>query len=285
MSAERADELERSLEAQIDPWLEHMRWRADFAEWRQRRVWQENYQGDALAELRHYRNGADSTRVLDLGAGMGGFAVALAREGERAVALDYNCAYCAIARTRARRYALDLAALVGAGEALPFAAASFEVVTCWDVLEHVQDPHRLLSEIARVLTRNGLVFITVINRLALTDPHYHLRFVNWMPRAWGETYIEWRQRTKKSALRDRQTLSEMHYFTYGAFEQLVAQYDFTISDLNESQSRFKRYPQPIGDMLYRTWRTLGMGTFRVVLRKNPSPSPPSPPGRGAGGEG
>jgi len=260
-----------------------MRWRADFADWKQKRLWQENYQRDALDEVRAMEtrflgeNGFPShARVLDLGAGMGGFAVAMHRAGESIIAFDYNFAYCEIARTRARRYALNLPVLVGAGEALPFAAKSFQIVTCWDVLEHVQEPEQLLHEIARVLDDDGLAFMTVINRFALVDPHYHLRFVNYLPRALGEKYIAWRQRTKNSELRDKQKLSEMHYFTYPAFETFAAQFGFRVHDVQRAHSRFQNYPRPIGDILYDSWRALGMGTYRLVLQKKrltPSPSP------------
>lgn len=260
-------EIERALAAQIEPWLAHMRWRTDFEEWRERRIWQENYAGDSVAEIAHFQDGTHHTRILDLGAGMGGFAVAMQRKGERVIAFDYNFAYCEISRTRATRYALNLPALVGAGEALPFAGASFHVVTCWDVLEHVQDPKHLLSEIARVLDDNGIAFMTVINRYALVDPHYHLRFVNYVPRPLGEKYIELRQRTKASALRDKQKLSEMHYYTYAGFAKFAAQFGFQIQDLNRTKSRFKKYPRVVGAALYDSWRTFGMGTYRLVLQK------------------
>ncbi|RIK15237.1 MAG: class I SAM-dependent methyltransferase [Chloroflexi bacterium] len=243
-----------------------MRWRADFDAWKRKRLWQENYQRDALAEIARYAS-IQNARVLDLGAGMGGFAVAMQRAGARIDALDYNFAYCEIARTRARRYNLNLAALVGAGEALPFAAQSFDVATCWDVLEHVQTPRRLLSEIARVLTDNGVAFLTVINRYALVDPHYHLRFVNYIPRSLGEKYIALRQRTKDSPLRDKQKLSEMHYYTYDGFAKFAAACGFQILDLNQPKSRFQKYPRAVGDALYYAWRAWGMGTYRLVLQK------------------
>ncbi|MGB8646322.1 MAG: methyltransferase domain-containing protein [Anaerolineae bacterium] len=261
-------DIDKALEAQIDPWLTHMRWRADFDEWRKKRLWQENYQQEALADLNRFAKATPiQTRVLDLGAGMGGFAVALARTERQVVAMDYNLAYCEITRTRARRYGLNLPALKGAGEALPFANTAFGILTCWDVVEHVQDPEKLLSEIARVLQPDGRAFITVINRYALVDPHYHLRFINWLPRPLAEKYIGWRQRTKKTPLQDKQKLSEMHYYTYGAAVQLAARFGFETQDLNALHSRFNRLPRPLGRALYLAWRTFGMGTYRLVLIK------------------
>ncbi|OQY98326.1 MAG: hypothetical protein B6D41_02520, partial [Chloroflexi bacterium UTCFX4] len=48
-----------------EPWLAHMRWRADFDAWREKRLWQENYQQDALTEVARYAPKRNA-RVLDL---------------------------------------------------------------------------------------------------------------------------------------------------------------------------------------------------------------------------
>lgn len=40
---------------------------------------------------------------------------------------------------------------------LPFAERSFDTVVCWDVLEHLDDPHALFDELARVTREHLLV--------------------------------------------------------------------------------------------------------------------------------
>jgi SAM-dependent methyltransferase len=45
--------------------------------------------------------------------------------------------------------------------AIPFADTSFDLVLATDLIEHVDDDHRALAEIARVLTVGGHVLITV----------------------------------------------------------------------------------------------------------------------------
>src|SRR5512143_683286 len=132
-------EIEKALEEKIDPWLAHMRWRADFDEWRRRRIWQEQFQKEFVEDVTRGAGTLAEKRVLDLGAGMGGFAVALERCRARVTALDYNPAYCEITRLRGLRYGLDMQSLTGAGEALPFPDGAFDMVTCWDVVEHVQN--------------------------------------------------------------------------------------------------------------------------------------------------
>src|SRR5438874_9937667 len=74
-------EVEERLAAAINPWLAHMTWRRDFEAWRERRIWQERYQGDNLRDLRQAFSGdLSDKRLLDLGAGMGGLSVALLLE-------------------------------------------------------------------------------------------------------------------------------------------------------------------------------------------------------------
>jgi ubiquinone/menaquinone biosynthesis C-methylase UbiE len=284
-------DIEREIEARIDPWLQHMRWRSDFADWKQRRLWQENYQQGHIESLELVAGDPAGQRLLDLGSGMGGFAVALERRRacpERSpradvTALDFNFDYCCIARLRGRRYDLDLKVVNGAGEQLPFAAAGFDLVACWDVIEHAGDPRAILREIARVLRHNGRALVTVTNRYAFRDPHYHLALVNWLPRPLAEVYIARRQRGKElvlsaakdaAAFADRQRLSEMHYFTFGAFARLAAAEGFTVRDLREE--RFKRSKHSLRRALrwlrldsiaYRLARFLWLGTYELLLTK------------------
>lgn len=233
------------LEQAIDPWLQHMTWRRDYARWRERRINQEQYQAERLALLERVAGPAEGLRLLDLGAGMGGFAVAAARAGARVVACEYNRAYCTIIALRAARYGLALPIRNAAGEALPFSNAHFDAVVCWDVIEHVQSPEALLAEIGRVLRPGGAALLTAINRRAWVDPHYHMRGINWLPRPWAEWLIERRGRSKAgAAFRDMQRLSAMHYFHYGAFVALAGRHGFAVRDLREEQLRAGQLRSP-----------------------------------------
>ncbi len=270
------------LEQKIDPWLRHMTWRQDFAHWRERRINQEQYQAERLAQVERVRRLAGCD-LLDLGAGMGGFTVAAALRGARVVACDYNRDYCAIIGLRAARHGLTLPIYNVAGEALPFRAGSFDLVVSWDVIEHVRSPQQMLSEIARVLRPGGYALLTAINRRAWVDPHYHLRGINWLPREWAERLIERQGRSKQAtAFRDMQRLSEMHYFHYNEFVALAGQYGFTVQDMREALLREGRLPSPkrsrrmmrtllraagLEVPAYRLQRRWYMGMFELALRK------------------
>src|SRR6476661_4198273 len=64
---------EQALVEAIEPWLAHMTWRPDFAQWRDRRIWQENHQATAVRDIKQVLGGRlEGRAVLDLGSGMGG---------------------------------------------------------------------------------------------------------------------------------------------------------------------------------------------------------------------
>lgn len=254
------------LEAKIDPWLRHMAWRRDFAQWRERRINQERYQGSRLRllELTAGRS-LVGLRLLDLGAGMGGFAVAAALRGARVVACEYNPAYCEIIALRAARHSLTLPIFNTAGEALPFPAEQFDALVCWDVIEHVRSPGQVLAEMWRVLRPGGCVLLTVINRRAWVDPHYHMRGINWLPRPLAERLIAWRGRSKAGAtFRDMQRLSEMHYYHYDEFVALAEHHGFSVHDLREKLLREGRLPGS------HSRRRLLLGVLRLLRLELPA---------------
>ena len=104
-------------------------------------------------------------RALDLGCGEGDFTAELARAGARPVGIDV--ARAALERAQARHPGLDfrLAPIDGP---LPLEDGSFDLVWASEVIEHIADTARWLSEARRVLAPGG--------RLLLTTPaHGRLR--------------------------------------------------------------------------------------------------------------
>ena len=260
-----------------------MRWRRDFASWRERRINQERYQTERMDMLEHATGPIGGQRLLDLGAGMGGFAVAAALAGAHVTACEYNPAYCRIIELRAVRHSLALPVFNAAGEALPFADASFDTVVAWDVLEHVQSPTAMLAEIARVLRPGGHCLLTAINRRAWVDPHYHIAGLNWLPRDMAEQIITRRKRSKGgAAFRDMQRLSDMHYYHYGQIVRLCKRHGFRVQDLRQAQLRRGELTSPkasrramraalraigLENLAYRAQRRWYVGMFELGLER------------------
>jgi SAM-dependent methyltransferase len=106
-------------------------------------------------------------RALDLGCGAGDFTAALAKAGASPVGVDV--AEAALRRARERHPGLDFR-LVPLDGPLPLEDCEFGLVWASEVIEHVADTARWLSEVRRVLAPGG--------RLLLTTPsHGRLRLM------------------------------------------------------------------------------------------------------------
>ena len=111
----------------------------------------------ARGRVRQLMSVAPSGRLLDVGCAAGYFLHA-ASERYDVTGVEVS----AFAAAYARR---EFGAHVFTGEIFdaPLEDDQFDLVTMWDVLEHVTDPGRVLGEIARVTRPDGLLVITTGN--------------------------------------------------------------------------------------------------------------------------
>jgi 2-polyprenyl-3-methyl-5-hydroxy-6-metoxy-1,4-benzoquinol methylase len=138
-------------------------WRSDSP----RTVGYGDYRGDARLYLRTFRRRLDRAlrggphggRALDVGCGAGYCLEVLAERGFDAYGVE-------VSETIAR----EAKARVGAGrvhagtlETSPHSPESFDLVTMWDVVEHVVDPRALLERTRRLLRPDGLLVLETQN--------------------------------------------------------------------------------------------------------------------------
>jgi ubiquinone biosynthesis O-methyltransferase len=107
--------------------------------------------------------------VLDLGCGGGFMSEALSKRGASVTGIDPSIAAIEAAQRHANANGLPIKYRVGGGESLGLADATFDVVVCVDVLEHVSDLDRVLREIRRVLRPGGVFLFDTINRNPLAS--------------------------------------------------------------------------------------------------------------------
>ena len=140
--------------------------------------------------LRHYgrkepgRHCLAGLSILDIGCGGGLVSEPLARLGGRVTAIDPAPENIAAARAHAvgSDLAIDYRAI--RAEDLVAEAATFDVVVCLEVVEHVPDVAAFLQVVGQLVRPGGLLILSTLNRtlkayaLAIIGAEYVLR---WLP--------------------------------------------------------------------------------------------------------
>ena len=108
---------------------------------------------------------ANGKKVLDVGCGPGNLLVALFTDiPELLVGVDVDTIFLTYGRSEIEKLieksAMTPALLRAALPTLPFADASFDLVTCFLVMPHVPDDRVALTELARVLKPGGVLAIS-----------------------------------------------------------------------------------------------------------------------------
>ncbi len=106
--------------------------------------------------------------VLDVGCGAGFGVAHLAAAARLALGVEIEAAVVAAAARRYRRPGVAFACMDGVR--LGVRSSSMDLVTCFQVLEHVPDQRGFLGEIARVLRPTGLALLSTPNALTHRGP-------------------------------------------------------------------------------------------------------------------
>jgi SAM-dependent methyltransferase len=116
-------------------------------------------------------------RVLDAGCGVGYGSATLARAGAaEVVGLDLSAKAVEAA---AKGAPANASFVTGDVRALPFEAGRFDVIVCFEVIEHVEHQDEVIAELARVLAPAGVLVMSSPNRdvYPAGNPHHLHEYV------------------------------------------------------------------------------------------------------------
>jgi len=97
------------------------------------------------------------------------------------------------------------------GELLPFPDNTFDIVYSTNVLEHVQDPQKVLSEAVRVCKPGGLIQIIAPNYGSFFDGHYACFYLPYQPKWFWKWWLRHVLRHDPSFADTLRT--NIHYFS------------------------------------------------------------------------
>ena len=225
-----------------------------------------------LAQLRQRIPTILEGLTLDLGCGKGKLLEAIALAGGKAIGLEYNPIYIELAQARLAAAGVTVEIVQGSAEAMPFAADYFDTINMSELIEHVSDPERVLSEVGRVLKPGGQAYLSVPNRYGAYDPHFHLWGINWLPRSVVEQVLTSLRRHKDySPAAGHQRLTEMHYYRYQDIVVLLERHGFVTADIRLLKLR-QVITNPVAVIgatwLYRLARRYYFNTFHFLITKS-----------------
>jgi len=123
--------------------------------------WRVGYSTGIIKKLGIEPNGKTA---LEVGSGGGILTEEICKMGFTTTGIDPADQSIQTASNHAKASGLTIKYDKGTGEHLPYADNSFDCVFCCDVLEHVQDLPKVISEISRVLKPGGVFFYDTLNR-------------------------------------------------------------------------------------------------------------------------
>ena len=105
---------------------------------------------------------AHSTRALEIACGSGYGAKALSQVAQSVTAIDIAAD---AVRAAAQHYsAPNISYAQASASALPFRSQSFDLITAFEVIEHLEDWPNLIQEAARVLKAGGTLLVSTPNK-------------------------------------------------------------------------------------------------------------------------
>lgn len=100
-------------------------------------------------------------KILEIGGGMGGDSLYLAKEGAEVTVLDFVKEALNKIKISAKKQKLDLQIVLADARKMPFKDRTFDIVFHQGFLEHFHDPLPLLHEQWRVLKNKGIIVVDV----------------------------------------------------------------------------------------------------------------------------
>jgi 2-polyprenyl-6-hydroxyphenyl methylase/3-demethylubiquinone-9 3-methyltransferase len=106
-------------------------------------------------------------RVLDVGCGGGLAAEAMTRRGAEVTGLDASPQMLQAARLHAEESGLKIQYELGTADAFaPLHPGAFDLITAFEMIEHVPDPEATLQAMSHMLAPGGVLIVSTLNRSA-----------------------------------------------------------------------------------------------------------------------
>lgn len=163
--------------------------------WEQVNIWIDDDNNlDGVISFLESRFDLRGKRILDFGCGWGTDLIFCLKKGYDAFGVDISWEKAKFHTLRVQRKNYPKfwieRFILSQGENLPFKSESFDLVYSNQVIEHVKDPEKCISEIFRVLKKGGILYIRAPDyKSSFFEPHYRVLWFPFLNKRTAKIYI------------------------------------------------------------------------------------------------
>ena len=148
----------------------------------------------------------EGKKVLEIGSGLGLFNIVCQQQGIDCYGIEPDWVMLQISLELLNEAGLKRNAINGIGENLPLMDNTFDFIVSFQVLEHTQNPEKVLKESLRVLKPGGYIYFVIPNYNSFWEGHYGLIWFPRLPKIIAKIYV-------RCTGRDADFLDELQYTT------------------------------------------------------------------------
>lgn len=119
-----------------------------------------------IIHIENFSQGHENKKILDIGYGKGDYTYFFGKKN-KTIGIDRQD----VVEEKYRNFDFQIADATN----LPFQNNTFDLVVSFDVIEHIKNDKKMLSEACRVLKKNGRMFLSTPNRTRLS--HFLLKVI------------------------------------------------------------------------------------------------------------
>lgn len=186
-------------------------------------------------------------RILEVGAGMGGDSIYLAKKGASVTVLDFTKEALALIEGNARKAGVEIRTVQTDAQKIPFLDNSFDIIFHQGLLEHFKNPQELLEEQKRVLKPGGFLLVDVPQRYTTYTIKKHLLMLA------GKWFAGWEREFSISELENllrHVGLTPIKSYGWGYYGKL---YNLRHARIGSWYERFWRWIEASRLKLYISW--------------------------------
>lgn len=105
----------------------------------------------------------------------------------------------------------------------------FDLILCLATLEHMTNAEKAFTKIFKLMTNNGIIYLTAPNKLWPLEPHYGLLFLSWLPLPLANAYV---RVTKRGSSYEDSAYSRSYFGIKKFFNKFPCEYSFLVPNPN-----------------------------------------------------